>query len=82
MILGFVGYAITKVSPPAYAAVPVGVNYRPFAEDFANYFDSLSPQATGYWAGIDNVTQLVPGDMIAWVKPVGSDKNNTGGYNV
>ncbi|MGZ3451237.1 MAG: hypothetical protein ACXVEF_16645 [Polyangiales bacterium] len=73
---GFVAYALQKVSPAAFAAIPVGSKGRPKAEHFATYFSGLT--GDGPWLRVARGSELRPGDVVAWLKPAEIDSTNTG----
>lgn len=79
---GYLGYALNRVMPDAYAKVPHPNTYKPLADDWYNYlstrYTTASTQSTPRWRRITQVTSLKPGDVIAWLKPASVSSNNTG----
>jgi hypothetical protein len=62
---GLVGYLLKKHLPSHYAVLPTKPeNKRPTAEAMHDYFMSLPK--TGPWTRIDKLTDVRPGDVIAW----------------
>ncbi|QLE46652.1 hypothetical protein FD723_41480 (plasmid) [Nostoc sp. C052] len=74
---GFVDYALQKISPQAYAEVPVSKSKRPLAQDFYKLFSdpTLKPS---HWVEISKVSRLRAGDIVVWLRPPESDSHNTG----
>lgn len=79
---GFVGYALNRVSPDAYAKVPHPNTYKPLADDWYNYlstrYTTASTQTTVRWRRITRAIDLKPGDIIAWLQPPSVSSENTG----
>jgi hypothetical protein len=71
---GFVGYALSRVAPSALALVVAATRPRPLAKDFYAFFSA--PRAP--WTRVDRATDLVPGDVIAWLEPPAKHSRNTG----
>ena len=69
---GFVGYALRRIDPAAYRALPVSKT-RPLAQDIVTAI-----RAGGFWQRVPAVTELGPGDLVAWLTPDDSDSDNTG----
>ncbi len=73
---GFLDYALQRVDPKAYAALPVTsrTKKRPLAQDyFASFTSKTSP-----WTSVLHARNLKPGDIVAWLKAPESDSHNTG----
>jgi hypothetical protein len=73
---GFLGYALQRVDPAAYAALPVTSKSkkRPLAQDFFTGFErQIRP-----WSRVLHPRNLKPGDVVAWLKAPESDSHNTG----
>jgi hypothetical protein len=78
---GFVAYALARVAPEALAAIPPSSKARPRAEDFARAFAELPTGADGPptpWRRIARMSEVAPGDVIAWPRPPEVDSTNTG----
>jgi hypothetical protein len=71
---GFVGYALSRVAPKAFAAVIAATRPRPLAKDFYAFF--TQPHAP--WQRVDRANDLAPGDVIAWLEPPAKHSRNTG----
>jgi hypothetical protein len=76
---GFLDYALQKVSPEAYAEVPISSasSKRPLAEDFYTLF-SQRAKKSAHWERIRKVNHVHAGDIVAWLRPIDNDSNNTG----
>jgi hypothetical protein len=79
---GFVDYALGRVLPDAYEKVPHPETQRPLADDWYDYlvgrYQSPSTQETVRWREIRHVGELVPGDLVVWLKPQNVTGDNTG----
>jgi hypothetical protein len=77
---GFLDYALQKVSPLAYAQLPISKpkSRRPLAQDFYNLFSSRTTRSSSHWQHIRKLNNVRAGDIIAWLRPIDSDSNNTG----
>jgi hypothetical protein len=73
---GFVGYVLAKSQPTALAELRGATKRRPLAKDFVEFFQNLP--AGSPWHKIERAQDLVPGDMIAWLKPDDVTTKNTG----
>jgi hypothetical protein len=73
---GFVAYALGKVAPDALTVIPVGKK-RSQAEHFATYFAGITDDK-GPWLRVARMTDVKPGDVIAWLRPAEVDNGNTG----
>jgi hypothetical protein len=71
---GFVGYAVSRVAPAAFAQLVAATRPRPLAKDFYAFFASAQTS----WHRVDRVADLAPGDMIAWLEPPVKHSRNTG----
>ena len=71
---GFVGYALARATPQAFAAVTAATRARPLAKDSYAFF--ARPSAP--WQRVDRIAELVPGDVIAWLEPPAKHTRNTG----
>lgn len=79
---GFLGYALNRVMPDAYAKVPHPNTYKPLANDWYNYlstrYTTASTQTSPRWRRVVKATDLKPGDVIAWLTPSNVVSENTG----
>jgi hypothetical protein len=78
---GFVDYSLQQVLPESLSVIQFSPNPfdRPRAKDYYNHFISLGPgENPGGWYRVDKPTDLVPGDVIAWLISPGSDSDDTG----
>jgi hypothetical protein len=71
---GFLDYALQRIDPPAYRALPVSKT-RPLAEDIVHQIRS---HEAGPWEQVATAAQLRPGDVVSWLTPQDSDSDNTG----
>ncbi|HEY1971982.1 MAG TPA: hypothetical protein VGH89_28765 [Pseudonocardia sp.] len=75
---GFVDYALRRVDPAAYRALPVSTT-RPLAQDIVNQIRGATHSAkAGPWHQVPTVRELRPGDLLSWLTPRDSDSDNTG----
>ena len=76
---GFVDYSLSRATPDAFADLRNGTVKRPLAKHFVS-FASAIPAAgrSGRWHRVMRATDLVPGDIVAWLKPADSTSKNTG----
>lgn len=76
---GFVDYALGRVLPDALATLVAATVKRPVASSFESFFASIATGgAKGRWQRVARVQDLVPGDVIAWLKPAALQSTNTG----
>ncbi len=76
---GMAGWVLFRTSPEAYASADLVTSGRPLARDFHTAIASIPPrQAHGGWYRVPSVAEAVPGDLIAWLRPLELDSNNTG----
>ncbi len=73
---GFVGYALSRAVPGAFNVLQ---NKRPVAEDFYNYIAQCGPTpGGGGWMKVSTPLELLPGDIVVWLKPDASNSTSTG----
>ena len=73
---GFVGYALSRVVPSAFNALQ---HKRPVAADFYDHIVlSGSTPGSGGWMRVSTPLELLPGDIVVWLKPDSSDSTSTG----
>lgn len=81
---GFFDYALNKVLPAAYTVLDQSIvrtphPIRPLAQDIHAFFAGLGTgAATRGWRRLTRVQELLPGDIVVWLQPPGSDTSNTG----
>jgi cell wall-associated NlpC family hydrolase len=75
---GFVGYALEGSAPSAFDELRAATSRRPLARDFQQFFASLPSRRATHWARVARVSELQPGDVVAWLKVPGSTSKNTG----
>jgi hypothetical protein len=78
---GFVDYALQQASPEALAVVKYLPNpfNRARAQDYYYHFTKLGSENEGDgWHSILNPPDLLPGDVIAWLRSPNSDSDDTG----
>jgi cell wall-associated NlpC family hydrolase len=67
---GFISYVLTTVARKHYEEVlDFNGGRRPRADNYAQFFAQLSSQPRNGWLAINSVTELQPGDIIAWESP-------------
>jgi len=79
---GFVGYALGGAAPTAIKelkAATAGLAGRPLAKHFEGFFESLPPAgARAHWQRVAQLSEVQPGDVVAWIRPVDVSSKNTG----
>lgn len=76
---GFLKYALTHSVPEALHSLQEATVRRPLAKHFVRLITSLPPgEGEGHWKPLEQVTDLAPGDIIAWLKPADIESDNTG----
>lgn len=70
---GFVGYALARSAPAAWAPI-AATRKRPLAKHFEAFFAAPEPP----WTRVDDPMAIVPGDVIAWLEPPETGSKNTG----
>ncbi|MBG3878457.1 hypothetical protein FVW20_15930, partial [Desulfovibrio oxamicus] len=68
---GFLSLLLYEVNPSALATVDrSGKHYRPRAEDFHRSILRAGPKGDGTgWLRLERVSDLRPGDVVAWLRP-------------
>jgi cell wall-associated NlpC family hydrolase len=72
---GFVGYALARAAPEAYAELHRFAGRRPLATDFVSL---AAGNKSAQWTRVASVESLAPGDLIAWTRPADVVSRNTG----
>jgi len=76
---GFLNYALARSVPEALRSLQKATVRRPLAKHFVRFITSLAPgKVVGRWKQIERVTDLAPGDIVAWTKSPNVVSNNTG----
>jgi len=76
---GFLKYALAHSVPGALSSLQRETVRRPLAKHFVKFITSLPPgKLVGRWRQVEGVTDLAPGDIIAWTKPRTVISDNTG----
>ena len=76
---GFLKYALDNSVPEALRSLQKATVRRPLAKHFVRFITSIAPgEVVGRWKHIERVTDLAPGDIIAWLQPTAVDSDNTG----
>lgn len=73
---GFVDYLLARVEPSALGELRAATVKRPLARHFVQFFQA--PHDGGRWQRVARVSELVPGDVLAWKKPAEMTSTNTG----
>jgi hypothetical protein len=78
----FAGYSLQNAAPRAWDELRAATGVRtgrPLARHFQGFFASL-PQGSGRgeWFRVSRVQDLVPGDVVAWLRPPDVVSKNTG----
>lgn len=76
---GFLDYALQRISPSAYAEVPISKasSKRPLAQDFYTLL-SHPTRISSHWVQISHIDHVRTGDIVVWLRPPDSDSTNTG----
>ena len=72
---GLVDYALVNIAPEAFAELRQATVKRPLAKHFVTFF---AGNPAGRWKRVVRVVDLVPGDILAWLKPADVTSKNTG----
>jgi hypothetical protein len=73
---GFVDYLLARVDPAALDELRAATVKRPLAKHFVQFFEA--PHAAARWQKVARVSELAPGDVLAWKKPAELTSSNTG----
>ncbi len=74
---GFVNYALARVVPEAFTALARATAPRPVAKSYVTFVSALATP-TKSWRAVARARDLVPGDIVAWLKPAAVESTNTG----
>jgi len=74
---GFVDYLLGRVAAPALNELRAATVRRPLAKHFVQFLAASAP-ASRHWQRVARVSELEPGDIIAWLKPTDLSSTNTG----
>lgn len=76
---GLLDYALSRAAPDALAAVQATTSRRPRSSDYVAFLSTIPIGSTkGRWVHVGRAKDLLPGDVIAWLKPPESSSSNTG----
>ncbi len=76
---GMVQWVLRKAAPTAARTTNVGPAERPLARDFQRRIARApTDRARGGWRRVARVSEIRPGDVLAWIKPQEIDSPNTG----
>jgi hypothetical protein len=76
---GFAQWVLKKATPIAAFTIGHDLTPRPLARDFERRIARLpNDRERGGWRRVERVRELVPGDLVAWIKPVEVESPNTG----
>jgi hypothetical protein len=76
---GMAQWVLRKAAPVAAFTIGQGLTPRPLARDFQRRIARApSDRERGGWRRIAKVQDLLPGDVVAWLKPVEVQSPNTG----
>jgi hypothetical protein len=76
---GLVDYALGRVAPDALAELRAATVRRPLAKHYVAFLHSLPAGVrTGRWRPLARVSELAPGDVLAWLRPADVPSHNTG----
>lgn len=76
---GFVGYALARTRRAAYDELRAATVKRPLAKHFVEFFRrARAGREQTAWRAVPRALDLVPGDVIAWLKPADVETKNTG----
>jgi hypothetical protein len=77
---GFADYALARIAPSALDEVRKATVARPLSRHFVAFFQSLPPNAppNARWHRVIQAKDLLPGDIISWLKPTDVKSKNTG----
>jgi hypothetical protein len=77
---GFIGYALSRVLPAQLASLATAEGVaRPLAKHYEGFFESIPASGSkGGWKRVSRAVDLVPGDVVAWLKPADVVSTNTG----
>ncbi len=76
---GFLDYVLSRAAPDALAAVQATTKRRPRSSDYVALLSAIPiGGGTGRWVHLGRVQDLLPGDVIVWLKPPESRSRNTG----
>jgi hypothetical protein len=62
-----VDYALQRVAPDDFAALPTSTSTRPLAADIERRLRAAAHDTSGPWRAVPTVADLRPGDLIAWL---------------
>ncbi|GAC1590959.1 MAG: hypothetical protein NVS3B20_17250 [Polyangiales bacterium] len=79
---GWMDYILRTTLSDAYILVPHPNTFKPLANDWVSFLSAQpttpNPSDTARFRQITQISDLQPGDLIAWLTPPDSSSNNTG----
>lgn len=76
---GMAQWVLRKATPVAALTIGQGLAPRPLARDFERRIARVpAERERGGWRHITRVRDLLPGDVVAWIKPAEIESPNTG----
>ena len=76
---GMAQWVLRKATPVAAITIGHGLTPRPLARDFQRRIARVpADRERGGWQRITKIRDLLPGDVVAWIKPAEIDSPNTG----
>lgn len=76
---GFLRYALSRSVPDALATAQSTAKRPLRSSEFVAFLEGIAPGAQqGRWQRVGRVQDLLPGDVIVWLKPADSQSTNTG----
>ncbi len=73
---GFADYLLSRTAAPALDELRAATVKRPLAKHFVQFFQKAKDAAR--WQPVPRVSELAPGDVLAWKKPADLTNSNTG----
>jgi hypothetical protein len=76
---GFLVYALSRAAPDALASLQATTPRRPRSSEIVAFLTAIQPGGrNGRWQRVARVADLLPGDVVAWLKTADSRSTNTG----
>jgi hypothetical protein len=76
---GFVDYALGRAAPDAFAELTKATVRRPLSKHIVHFVEGIPAVGhRGRWHRVMRAVDLLPGDIVAWLKPADSTSTNTG----
>lgn len=76
---GFVGHLLAAAAPLARDELVASTVRRPLAKHFVRFITNVAgPAVSQHWSRLEDARQLVPGDIVAWLRAADSRSTDTG----